>query len=92
MAGRANLAHCYIPDSYHVVVHLLQFRLGGVEGIWRRVKLIGLEALIGELDLERFFVGLQTLRVSIASTVAEEASRIPLGHFPCPRETRLHQS
>lgn len=38
----------YIPNRDHVVVDLLQFLLGGLQCIGRRVELVGLEALIGE--------------------------------------------
>src|ERR1700761_5675993 len=41
-----------VPHSNHVVVHLLQFLLGGAEGVRWRVELVGFEALIREPDVE----------------------------------------
>lgn len=49
-----------LPYGNHVVVHPLQLFLGGVEGVWWRVELICLEALIGEPDFEGFIIFLST--------------------------------
>ena len=48
-----------IPDRDHVVVHLLQLILGGLQGVWGRVELVGLEALVGETDGERLVILLE---------------------------------
>ena len=45
-----------VPYSNHVVVHPLELLLCGVESVWRRVKLVGFEALVGELDFERLVI------------------------------------
>ena len=42
------------------MVHLLQLRFGGMEGIWRRVELICLKALIREPDFERLVIFLKS--------------------------------
>jgi hypothetical protein len=42
-----------VPHGDHVVVHLLELLLGGLEGVRGRVELVGLETLIGETDSER---------------------------------------
>jgi hypothetical protein len=44
--------HFHTAHGDHVVVHLLQLLLCGVEGERGRVELVGLEALFGELDLK----------------------------------------
>jgi hypothetical protein len=49
----------YVPDGNHVVVHLLQLLLGHLHGVWWGVKLVCLETLIAEGDLEWLLVGLQ---------------------------------
>lgn len=41
-----------VPNSDHVVVHLLELLLGDIESVGGRVQLVGLEGLIGEADLE----------------------------------------
>ena len=48
----------FIPDADHVVVHLLQLLLGHLDGVGRGVKLVGLEALVGEVDEEVLILGL----------------------------------
>jgi hypothetical protein len=45
-----------VPHRDHVVVHLLELLLGGLEGVGRRVQLVGLEALIGKTDSERLVI------------------------------------
>jgi hypothetical protein len=55
-----------IPDDDHVAVHLLQLLLGDLEGIWWRVQLVCLEALIVELDLEWLFVGLSNINPDVS--------------------------
>ena len=47
-----------LPGGNHVIVHLLQLLLGGVECVGRWVELVGLEALVGEADLEGLLLGL----------------------------------
>ena len=47
-----------LPGGDHVVVHLLQLLLGGVKGVGWWVELVGLEALVGEADLEGLLLGL----------------------------------
>lgn len=54
-----------IPDCYHVVVHLLQLLLGGLQSVRRWVKLVGLEALVGESDCEGLIIFLQHTLISI---------------------------
>lgn len=44
--------HLHAAHGDHVVVHLLQLLLGGLEGEGGRVEHVGLEALVGQLDLE----------------------------------------
>ena len=46
----------HIPDCYHIVVHLLQLGLGGVEGVGWGIEVVRFEALVGELDLERLVI------------------------------------
>jgi hypothetical protein len=46
----------FVPYSDHIIVHLFQLGLGGVERVLGRVELIGLEALIGETDLKGLLV------------------------------------
>jgi hypothetical protein len=41
-----------VPDRDHVVVHLLELLLGGLQSVWGRVELVGLEALVRETDGE----------------------------------------
>ncbi len=48
----------FIPDADHVVVHLLQLLLGHLDGVGRGVKLVGLEALVREVDEEVLILGL----------------------------------
>ena len=50
-----------IPDSDHVVVHLLQLLLGDVHGVWRRVEFICLECLVREADLKGLVVLLRAV-------------------------------
>lgn len=45
-----------VPHRDHVVVHLLELLLGGLEGVRGRVELVSLEALIGETDSEELFI------------------------------------
>lgn len=59
-----------IPDRDHVVVHLLQLLLGGLQSVRRRVELVGLEALVGEADGERLVI---LLRITIASISIESS-------------------
>jgi hypothetical protein len=48
--------HLHAAHGDHVVVHLLQLLLGCVKGERGRVELVGLEALVGELDLKGLVV------------------------------------
>lgn len=41
-----------IPYRNHIIVDLLQFLLGRLQGVGRRIELVGLEALIGKIDSE----------------------------------------
>ena len=66
-----------IPDRDHVVVHLLQLLLGGLQGVWGRVELVGLEALIGETDSERLVI----LLYSTANAISIESSETWRGVF-----------
>jgi hypothetical protein len=54
MEGRVVL-----PDGNHVVVHPFQLFLRRVEGVGWGVKLVGLETLVGEVDLEWLVLFLQ---------------------------------
>lgn len=47
-----------IPGQHHVVVHLLQLLLGDLEGVWRGVELVGLEALVTQGDGEGLVFGI----------------------------------
>lgn len=49
------------PNRDHIFVHLLQLFLGSVEGVGRRIEVVGLEALVGELDLERLVIFLEAI-------------------------------
>lgn len=60
-----------IPDRNHVVVHLLKLLLGGLQGVWGRVELVGLEALVGEADSE----GLVILLYSAIASISIESAR-----------------
>lgn len=46
----------HIPRYHHVGVHLFQLPLGDIESVRGRVKLICLEALVAQGDLERLVV------------------------------------
>lgn len=46
----------FVPGDDHVVVHLLQLILGDIESVRRGVKLVCLEALVAECDLEGLVV------------------------------------
>ena len=48
--------NAHIPGGNHILVHLLQLGLGGLKSVGGRIKLISLEGLIGELDMERLLV------------------------------------
>ena len=50
-----SLRDC-LPNRNHIVIHSLQFFLRGVEGVGWRIKLIGLETLIREVDLEGLII------------------------------------
>jgi hypothetical protein len=50
-----------IPDSDHVVVHLLQLLLGDIHCVRRRVEFVCLEGLVREADLEGLVVLLQAV-------------------------------
>lgn len=45
-----------VPHRDHVVVHLLELLLGGLESVRGWVELISLEALIGETDSEQLVI------------------------------------
>lgn len=51
----------FLPYGDHIVVHLLELLLGDLHCVWRRVELVGLKGLVGEADLERLVVLLQTV-------------------------------
>lgn len=51
----------FLPHSDHVVVHLLQLLLGDFERVWRRVELVRLKGLVGETNLKRLVVLLETI-------------------------------
>lgn len=54
------MARCseVIPGQHHVVVHLLQLLLGDLEGVWRGVELVGLEALVTQGNGEGLIFGI----------------------------------
>jgi hypothetical protein len=76
-----------IPDRNHVVVHLLQLLLGGLQGVWGRVELVGLEALVGEADGE----GLVILLYSAIARISIESlrPRMAFSYFPDEISTNL---
>jgi hypothetical protein len=45
-----------VPHRDHVVVHLLELLLGGLESVRGWVELVSLEALIGETDSEQLII------------------------------------
>jgi hypothetical protein len=47
------------PDRDHVVVHLLQLLLRRIQGVRRRIEVVGFETLLGELDLEGLIIFLE---------------------------------
>lgn len=57
----------HIPHCHHVVVHLLQLLLGGLEGVRRGVQLVGLESLIVEADLEGLVIFLERVLDTVRS-------------------------
>ena len=64
-----------LPDGYHIVVHLLQLLLRGIEGIRWGIKLVGLERLVGEVDLEWFIIFLLIIpQISLAHSSMAERS------------------
>ena len=72
-----------VPDCYHVVVHLLELLLGGVERVGGRVELIGFEALVGEPDLEGLFIFLPDCQLlpSCTTPIVELVSGLTSGRF-----------
>jgi hypothetical protein len=51
--GRCEwISEACLPDSNHIVIHLLQLLLGGIECVRWRVEFIRLEALVRQSDLE----------------------------------------
>lgn len=67
----------HIPDSYHVVVHLLEFLLGGLEGVGRGIELVGLKGLIGELDGEgRLIVLEKQCQERLSSSAVQRGAHI----------------
>ena len=46
----------FAPYFDHIRIHVLQFSLGSVQGVGRRVQFVGFEALIGEPDFERLVI------------------------------------
>lgn len=56
-----------VPDSDHVVVHLLQLLLGRLECVGRGVELVRLEGLVREADLEGLVIGLRLLAIALRS-------------------------
>lgn len=69
-----------LPCGYHIVVHLLQLLLRGIHGVWRWVQLIGLEALIGETDLERLVI--------LLNAIASPSAKAPSN--PSPNSSQSH--
>ena len=55
----------YIPYRDHIVVHLLELLLGGVECVWWGVELVGFEAFIRKIDFEGLIILLLITPVSI---------------------------
>lgn len=74
-------AKIFVPHGDHVVVHLLQLGLGGVERVRGRVKFVCLEALVGEADLEGLVILLQP--VNNPSTLLLNASQARGVLFRC---------
>jgi hypothetical protein len=64
-----------IPSGNHLVVHVLQLLLGGLEGIWWWIELVGLEGLVGKTDFEWLIIFLYAAPLaSIASSHGAIAS------------------
>jgi hypothetical protein len=64
-----------IPSGNHLVVHVLQLLLGGLEGIWWWIELVGLEGLVGKTDLEWLIIFLYAAPLaSIASSYGPNVS------------------
>lgn len=49
------------------MVHLFQLLLGCLESVWRRVELVGFEALIRQLDCERLVIFLDIIKRLLAT-------------------------
>ena len=54
-------SHFHASDGHHVVVHLLQLALGGVEGEGGGIELVGFEGGVREAHLEGCIVFLYRL-------------------------------
>lgn len=59
--------HFELTYDNHVLIELFQVLLGHIEGVWRGVELVGLEALVAESDLKWLIFGLSTDNVSAVS-------------------------
>ena len=59
-------SHLHATHGDHVAVHLLQLILGGLQGVRRRVELVGLEALVGETNGERLVIILYKMTTAIS--------------------------
>jgi hypothetical protein len=71
------------------MVHLLQFPFGRLQSIWRRVELIGLEALIRESNSKWFVILLKNRKKQIISEIHFNAAS-NLGNANGPAEYLLH--
>jgi hypothetical protein len=78
-----------LPDGHHVVVHLLQLLLGGVQGVGWWIELVGLERLVGEVDGEGLIIFLQCNHYQQPIFFPIESlneRNIPPGQHLCRRE------
>ena len=64
-----------VPYHNHIVVQLLQFLLGHIDGVWRRIKFVRLKAFVGEPDLEVFVIFLRNIRIDIKLKKSQSYSR-----------------
>lgn len=81
--------HLHAAHGNHVVVHLLELALGGVQGVCGGIELVCLEALVGELDLEGLIILL--LRVSIGVFIFPTPPALELNdRWNEHRKNRIH--
>jgi hypothetical protein len=76
-----------LPHRDHIIVHPLQFLLCSIEGIWRGIKFVGLETLIGEVNLERRIIFLQN-RQSVM-VLQLKSSPIESADIPMPLNKKI---